>query len=140
MWNGGTGKTTGPNPTSCGTAGTKRRPLTDGNGIPLGVAGDGVNRNAMTLVAATVYRLVIGVDAPGEPASQRLCRDSGSAGAHRHSWRPCPPLGCGTHPFPEESLSPALIRWAKKVDPIWHVSMSPVPGCPGAPSRFSNRI
>ncbi|MFQ3682099.1 hypothetical protein [Roseiflexus sp.] len=60
-----------------GTAGATRRLLTDGNGIPLGVAGDGVNRNAMTLVTATVCQLVISVDAPGESAPQRLCRDNG---------------------------------------------------------------
>ncbi len=63
------GKTTGSNPTSRGAAGTKRRPLTDGSGIPLSVAGDGANRNAMTLVAATVCQLAIrarraGVAAP----------------------------------------------------------------------------
>ncbi|WP_411855824.1 hypothetical protein [Roseiflexus sp.] len=60
-----------------GTAGATRRLLTDGNGIPLGVAGDGANRNAATLVAATVCQLVIGVNAPGKPAPQRLCRDNG---------------------------------------------------------------
>lgn len=39
------GKKTGPNPTDRGKSGTKRSLLTDGNGIPLGVAIDGANRN-----------------------------------------------------------------------------------------------
>ncbi len=71
------GETTGPNPTDRGTAGTTRSLLSDDNVTPLGVAGDGANRNAMTLVAATVCQPLIGVNAPGEPAPQRLCLDNG---------------------------------------------------------------
>jgi transposase len=51
--------------------------LTDGNGIPLGVAIAGANRNALTLVEATVCQMVIGLDEPSEQAPQHLCLDNG---------------------------------------------------------------
>jgi transposase len=71
------GKKTGPNPTDRGKSGTKRSLLTDGNGIPLGVAIAGANRNDMKLVEATLCQLVIGLDEPTEEAPQHLCLDKG---------------------------------------------------------------
>lgn len=48
------GDMTGPNPTDHGTSGTKQSLLTDGNGIPLGVAIAGATRNDRKLVEATL--------------------------------------------------------------------------------------
>ena len=64
------GEKTGPNPTDRGKSGTRRSRLTDGDGIPRGVALDGANRNAMQPVAAPVCQMVIGLDAPGALAPQ----------------------------------------------------------------------
>ncbi len=47
------GKGTVPNPTDRGKSGTKRSVLTEGHGIPIGVAVDGANRHDMKLVAPT---------------------------------------------------------------------------------------
>lgn len=51
--------------------------MTDGNGIPLGVAIAGANRNDMKLVEATLCQMVIGWDEPSEQAPQRLGLDKG---------------------------------------------------------------
>jgi len=50
------GKKTGPNPTDRGKAGVKRSVLTEGHGVPIGVAIDGANRHDMNLVCATIER------------------------------------------------------------------------------------
>ena len=49
----------GKNPTDRGKLGTTRRVLTDGQGIPLGVAVDGANRHDMKLVDATLEAMMI---------------------------------------------------------------------------------
>ena len=48
------GAGTGPNPTDRGKSGTKRSLLTDGCGVPLGVAVAGANRDDMTMVRTTL--------------------------------------------------------------------------------------
>jgi transposase len=70
------GNMTGPNPTDRGTSGTKQSLLTDGNGIPLGVAIAGATRNDRKLVEATLCQLVIGWDEP-TAAVQHVYLDNG---------------------------------------------------------------
>jgi transposase len=71
------GKKTGPNPTDRAKSGTKRSLLTDGAGVPLGVAVAGANRPDYQLARET--RESINVDGP-EPtpaAPQGLSVDKG---------------------------------------------------------------
>ena len=49
----------GKNPTDRGTSGTKRRVLTDGGGIPLGLAVDGANRNEFKMARETIERIAV---------------------------------------------------------------------------------
>ena len=48
------GKKTGPNPTDRGKGGTKRCVLTEAEGIPIGLAVDGANRNDFKMARETV--------------------------------------------------------------------------------------
>src|SRR5690349_6677579 len=48
------GKKTGPNPTDRGKSGVKRSLLTEGHGVPIGLAIDGANRHDMKLVRMTI--------------------------------------------------------------------------------------
>jgi transposase len=50
------GNKTGPNPTDRGTDGVQRRLLTEGHGVPLGMASAGANRHAMNRVRTTSCR------------------------------------------------------------------------------------
>ena len=68
------GEATGANPTDRGKSGTKRSLLTDGKGVPLGVAVDGANRHDMKLVGATLESIV--VKRP-ETGPQNICLDKG---------------------------------------------------------------
>ena len=52
------GKTVGKNPTDRGTRGTKRRVLTEGQGLPLGGAVDGAKRHDMQRVDATLEAIM----------------------------------------------------------------------------------
>ena len=71
------GKKTGPNPTDRAKDGTKRSTLTDGGGIPVGLAVDGANRNDFKMVRETFES--IPVRRPGRVNShpQNLCLDKG---------------------------------------------------------------
>jgi putative transposase len=51
--------------------------LTDGQGIPLGVAVDGANRHEMTLVDATLEAILIKRPEPTVTWPQHLCLDKG---------------------------------------------------------------
>lgn len=53
------GKKTGANPTDRGKKGVKRIVLTEGHGIPIGLAVDGANRHDMKIVRSTVESIVI---------------------------------------------------------------------------------
>lgn len=68
------GEATGGNPTDRGKLGTKRSLLTDGKGVPLGVAVDGANRHDMKLLETTLESMV--VDRPRDE-SQNICLDKG---------------------------------------------------------------
>jgi putative transposase len=67
----------GQNPTDRGTLGTTRRVLTDGHGLPLGIAVEGANRHEMKWVDATVEALIIKRPEPTVTHPQQLCLDQG---------------------------------------------------------------
>jgi hypothetical protein len=67
----------GNNPTNRGTLGTTRSLLTDGQGLPLGVAVDGAHRHAMKLVEATLEAIMIKRPEPTATQPQHLCLDKG---------------------------------------------------------------
>ena len=73
------GKKTGKNPTDRAKRGVKRSLLVDGNGIPIGLAVDGANRNDMKMARATLES--IPADAarpqPDQDNPQNLCLDKG---------------------------------------------------------------
>jgi len=71
------GEQTGPNPTDRGKGGGKRRVLTEGHGIPVGVAVAGANRTDMKLVRATLESIVVARPEPSEEQPQGMCMDKG---------------------------------------------------------------
>lgn len=71
------GGKTGPNPTDRGKEGTKRSLLTEGHGVPIGLAVDGANRHDMKLVRATLEGMVVERPKPSEEQLQGLCLDKG---------------------------------------------------------------
>src|SRR5882724_6526398 len=71
------GEKVSKNPTDRGALGTKRRGLTEGQGIPLGIAVDGANRHEMKLVEATLEAILIKRPEPTATWPQHLCLDKG---------------------------------------------------------------
>jgi putative transposase len=71
------GEKTGPHPTDRATGGVKRRLLTEGHGVPVGLAVDGANRHDMKLVRATLNSLVVARPEPTAEHPQGLCLDKG---------------------------------------------------------------
>ena len=71
------GEKTGPNPTDGGKAGVKRSLLTEGHGVPIGVAMDGANRHDMKLVRETIESMVVERLEPTEERPQGTCLDKG---------------------------------------------------------------
>jgi putative transposase len=71
------GKKTGPNPTDRAKSGAKRSLLTEGHGIPIGLAIDGANRHDMKLVRATLESIVVTRPEPDETKKQNVCLDKG---------------------------------------------------------------
>ncbi len=71
------GKGTGPNPTGRGKQGTKRSLVTEGQGIPIGVAVAGANGHDMKLVEATLEPIIVERPEPTEQRPQHLCLDEG---------------------------------------------------------------
>jgi putative transposase len=71
------GEATGPNPTDRGKKGTKRSLLTEGNGIPVGLAVEGANRHDMKLAKPTLQSQFIQRPEPTEEEPQNLCLDKG---------------------------------------------------------------
>jgi putative transposase len=51
--------------------------LTEGHGIPIGLAIDGANRNDMKLVRATLESIVVERPEPSETEKQNMCLDKG---------------------------------------------------------------
>lgn len=71
------GEKTGRNPTDRGKLGSKRSLLTDGRGVPLGLAIAGANRNDHKLMRETVEAIPVERPAPTPDAPQGLCLDKG---------------------------------------------------------------
>jgi transposase len=71
------GKKTGKNPTDRGKIGTKRSLLVEANGIPIGVAVEGANRNDFKMARQTIASIPIERPEPSEEAPQGMCLDKG---------------------------------------------------------------
>ena len=71
------GKKTGPNPTNRAKSGTKRSLLTDGAGVPLGIAVAGANRPDYQLARETLESVPVDWPEPTPEEPQGLCLDKG---------------------------------------------------------------
>lgn len=71
------GQKTGRNPTDRGKQGVKRSVLTEGQGVPIGLAVDGANRHDMKLARATIESIVLKRPEPSEEQPQEMCLDKG---------------------------------------------------------------
>jgi transposase len=71
------GKKTGPHPTDRAKGGVKRSLVTEGHGVPIGLAVEGANRHDMKLVRPTLDSLVVERPMPTEVQPQGLCLDKG---------------------------------------------------------------
>jgi putative transposase len=67
----------GKNPTDRGKIGTKRSVLTDGGGVPIGLAVEGANRNDFKMVEATLMSIPIARPTPTPAQPQGICLDKG---------------------------------------------------------------
>lgn len=67
----------GPNPTDRAKGGAKRSLLTEGAGIPIGLAIAGANRNDFKLTRQTIESVPIARPQPSEKAPQGMCLDKG---------------------------------------------------------------
>ena len=70
-------KKTGPNPTDRGKKGVKRSLLTEGRGIPIGLAVEGANTNDFKMARATIESIVVPRPVPTEEEKQGMCMDKG---------------------------------------------------------------
>ncbi len=71
------GEKTGPNPTDRGKGGVKRSLLTEGHGVPIGLAVEGANRHDMKLVRATIESMNVEHPEPTQEHPQGMCLDKG---------------------------------------------------------------
>ena len=71
------GKKTGPNPTDRAKGGVKRSLLTDGGGVPLGIAVAGANRNDFKMARQTLESVPIPRPEPTPEEPLGLCLDKG---------------------------------------------------------------
>jgi putative transposase len=71
------GKKTGPNPTDRAKDGTKRCVLTEADGVPIGLAVDGANRNDFKMVRETVESIPVNRPRPSATRRQGMCMDKG---------------------------------------------------------------
>jgi hypothetical protein len=71
------GKKVGKNPTDRGKSGPKRRGLTDGRGVPLGLAVDGAHRHEFTMARDPIERLAVERPDPPPDPPQGLCLEKG---------------------------------------------------------------
>jgi transposase len=67
----------GKNPTDRGKSGTKRSLLTDGGGVPIGLAVDGANRNDFKLARETIESIAVERPDATADAPQGLSLDKG---------------------------------------------------------------
>jgi transposase len=71
------GEDTGPNPTDRAKSGVKRSLLTEGHGVPLGLAVEGAQRHDMKLVRTTIESIVVKRPEPSPEQPQGMCMDKG---------------------------------------------------------------
>jgi putative transposase len=71
------GKKVGKNPTDRGKIGTKRSVLTDGGGVPIGLAVEGANRNDFKMARATIESIPVARPEPTPATPQGMCLDTG---------------------------------------------------------------
>jgi putative transposase len=71
------GKKTGPNPTDRAKCGVKRSLLTEGHGVPIGLAIDGANRHDMKLLRPTIESIVVARPKASAEQPQGMCLDKG---------------------------------------------------------------
>ena len=71
------GKKVGKNPTDRGKIGTKRSMLTDGGGVPVGLAVEGANRNDFKMARETIESIPIARPEPTADHPQGMCLDTG---------------------------------------------------------------
>ena len=67
----------GKNPTDRGKSGIKRNLLTDGSGVPIGLAVDGANRNDCKMTRETIAQVAVERPDPTPDTPQGLCLDKG---------------------------------------------------------------
>jgi len=67
----------GKNPTDRGKIGTKRSVLTEGGGVPIGLAVEGANRNDFKMVRETLESIPIERPEPSAEKPQGMCLDKG---------------------------------------------------------------
>ncbi len=71
------GEKTGRNPTDRGKRGVKRSLLVDANGIPIGAAVEGANRNDFKMARQTIESIPVERPKPTSDAPQGMCLDEG---------------------------------------------------------------
>jgi transposase len=71
------GEETGKNPTDRAKIGTKRSLLTDGQGVPLGLAVSGANVHDKHLVRETIESIPVERPTPTTKAPHNMCQDKG---------------------------------------------------------------
>jgi putative transposase len=71
------GKKVGKNPTDRGKIGTKRRVLTDGGGVPIGLAVGGSNRHDFKMARETIESMPVERPEPTPATPQGMCLDKG---------------------------------------------------------------
>ena len=71
------GKKTGPTPTDRGKSGVKRRLLTEGQGVPIGLVAEGAQRQEMQWTRPTIERLIVERPKPTKEHPQGRCLDAG---------------------------------------------------------------
>jgi len=71
------GKKCGPNPTDRAKEGVKRSLLTEANGVPVGLAVEGANRNDFKMMQATLESIPVKRPKPIRKKPQGLCLDKG---------------------------------------------------------------
>ena len=71
------GEKTGPNPTDRAKKGVKRSLLTEGSGVPVGLAIEGANRHDGKMTKATIKSIPVKRPKPTKRKKQRMCLDKG---------------------------------------------------------------
>jgi putative transposase len=135
----GRGKKLAPTRRIAARRGVKRSLLTEGHGVPVGLAVAGANRHDMKLTRETLESGVVPRPEPTAEHPQGLCLDKGydyrevrdivgrvrlhrphprpgrrSDGAQTRSGLPRPPLGGGTRAQLMNRFRRLLVRWEKK--------------------------